>query len=168
MRLLTLILFSLLAGCSSLPSVPQADRSLSPHQVSQIDSLESTGVLQWGGILIGIHPDELEILAYPLDSDGRPLTSKKSQGRFLARISDEQPSDALSVGRQLTATGPILSIQTGRVGEAEYRFPLMQADDLAVWPEAGANRRARPSMHFGFGASSGGGGYGSIGIGIGF
>ncbi|MET0090303.1 MAG: Slp family lipoprotein [Candidatus Thiodiazotropha sp.] len=167
MRLLTLLFVTLFAGCSSLPTVPQAERSPSPHEVSQETAPKEDRVVQWGGILIGIRSEELEILAYPLDTDGRPLTERKSSGRFLARITDEQTSEPLTVGRQLTATGPILDVQTGQVGEAEYRFPVMLCEDLAIWPEPGKTR-ARPSVHFGFGASSGGGGYGSIGIGIGF
>ncbi len=167
MRLLTLLFVALLAGCSSLPSVPQAERSPSPHEISQSDTPVTDRVLQWGGILISIRTEELEILAYPLDTDGRPLTERKSSGRFLARITDQETLKTLTVGRQLTITGPVLTVQTGQVGDAEYRFPVMQCEDLAIWPEPGQSR-ARPSVHFGFGASSGGGGYGSIGIGIGF
>ncbi|MEJ2425631.1 MAG: Slp family lipoprotein [Candidatus Thiodiazotropha sp.] len=167
MRSITLLLLVAMLGCSSLPTLPQADRSRSPHQVSQEGLGDPGQKLQWGGILIGIRADELEILAYPLDRDGRPQTERKSEGRFLARITDSDMAGELSIGQQVTATGQILSIQNGRVGKAEYRFPVMACEDLAVWPEPG-RAHTRPRVHFGFGASSGGGGYGSIGIGIGF
>ncbi len=167
MRSIALLLLVVMFGCSSLPTLPQADRSRSPHQVSREGLGNSEQKRQWGGILIGIRADELEILAYPLDTDGRPRTEEKSAGRFLARITDQVEPGDLSIGQHITATGPILSIQSGRVGQADYLFPVMACEDLAVWPEPG-RARTRPRIHFGFGASSGGGGHGSIGIGIGF
>jgi outer membrane lipoprotein len=169
-RLLTLILVLSLCACSTKPVIPVADRSLSPKEVAQ-GAIPPATDLQWGGVIIATRnlsqASEVEILAYPLDDQGLPTTSAASMGRFIARLDDYLEAADYTAGRLVTATGQFLEVRMGQVGEAEYRFPILNCDDLALWPKE-RKSRAKPSFHFGFGASSGGRSYGGIGIGIGF
>jgi outer membrane lipoprotein len=159
-----------LTSCSSNPTIPQADRSFSPKQVVTDTSLPQQS-LQWGGILIATtnlaDSSELEILAYPLDDKGRPITESASIGRFIATQAGYLEAGEYATGRLVTATGQISTIRSGLVGEAKYQFPVMQCDQLALWPKQ-RKSSAKPRIRFGFGASSGGSSYGGIGIGFGF
>jgi outer membrane lipoprotein len=169
-RLLLIALLLSLGGCSSNPPMPTGDRSLTPKQVAQGSTVPEHD-LQWGGIVIATRnlPEhsEVEILAYPLDGRGRPNTQAASLGRFIAQQTGYLESEEYAAGRQVTATGRFKAIRSGKVGDAEYRFPLLICDQLALWPKEAASR-AKPRIRFGFGASSGGRSYGGIGIGFGF
>ena len=170
-RLLSLTLLLSLCACSSNPVIPVADRSMTPLEVAQNDTVTDSGDRQWGGVVIATknlnEATELEVLAYPLDRKGRPDTGAGSSGRFIARQAGYLEAADFRVGRLVTATGRVSEIRTGQVGEADYRFPVLICDDLALWPEE-SESRGKPRIHFGFGASSGGRSHGSIGVGIGF
>ncbi|MES9943072.1 MAG: Slp family lipoprotein [Candidatus Thiodiazotropha sp. 6PLUC2] len=171
-RLLILGLLFTLWGCSSSPVIVTADRSLLPKEAAEGAPVPEHDI-QWGGIIIATknlnQVSEVEILAYPLDDKGKPTTSSASIGRFIARQSGYLESGDYASGRLVTATGQFSEVRSGLVGEAEYSFPVLICDQLALWPkEREARARAKPRIHFGFGASSGGSSYGGIGIGIGF
>ncbi|MCG8486767.1 MAG: Slp family lipoprotein [Chromatiales bacterium] len=159
-----------LMGCSSNPVITPADRSLSPKQTATASTLPDQP-LQWGGVVIGItnlaDSSEVEILAYPLDEEGRPMKESASIGRFIATQPGYLEAGDYASGRLVTATGRISAIRTGLIGEAEYEFPVMLCEQLALWPEQ-RESRGKPRIRFGFGASSGGSSYGGIGIGFGF
>jgi outer membrane lipoprotein len=165
-----IVLLLSLTGCSSNPVIPKADRSLTPKQITS-DSTLPEQPLQWGGVLIAVanlaDTSELEILAYPLDDEGRPITESASIGRFIASQTGYLEAADYPSGRLVTVTGKISTIRSGLVGEAQYNFPLMLCDQLALWPKQ-RDSRTKPRIRFGFGASSGGSSYGGIGIGFGF
>ncbi|MCG7967508.1 MAG: Slp family lipoprotein [Candidatus Thiodiazotropha taylori] len=159
-----------LIGCSSSPVITPADRSLSPKQTATASTLPEQN-LQWGGIVIAVsnlaESSEVEILAYPLDEQGRPMRQSTSIGRFIASQPGYLEAGDYPSGRLVTATGRIAEIRAGHVGEAAYDFPVMLCEQLALWPEQ-RESRSKPRIRFGFGASSGGSSYGGIGIGFGF
>jgi outer membrane lipoprotein len=170
-RLISLALLGFLYGCSTHPSIPEAERGLSPRDVAQKKFQQTGEIRQWGGIIVAVQNlrdvTELEILAYPLNEKGHPIPDKDSQGRFIARKAGYLESADFAVGRQVTANGLIVDVRSGEVGKATYRFPVMNCDELVLWPEP-SETGAKPKFHFGFGTSSGGHSHGSIGIGIGF
>jgi outer membrane lipoprotein len=164
------LLLAALAACSSAPEIPSADRSLIPKEVAQGESVPEHDI-QWGGIIIttkNLHDaSEVEILAYPLDDKGRPVASRPSIGRFIASQSGYLEGGDYAAGRLVTATGQFSGVRSGLVGDADYRFPVLICNQLALWPKE-RESRVKPRIHFGFGASSGGSSYGGIGIGFGF
>ncbi|MES9863166.1 MAG: Slp family lipoprotein [Candidatus Thiodiazotropha sp. LLP2] len=171
-RILILGLLIALWGCSSNPVIPTADRSLPPKEAAQGVPVPAHDI-QWGGIIITTknlnQVSEVEILAYTLDENGKPDTSSASMGRFIARQEGYLESGDYVSGRLVTATGQFLEVRSGLVGEADYNYPILICDQLALWPKESEKRaRSKPRIHFGFGASSGGSSYGGIGIGFGF
>lgn len=167
----TFILFTLQA-CSSQPVIDNnADRSLTPQQATATPPDPGSKPLQWGGIIIEAQnfneSTEVEILAYPLDTDGRPDTGTTSVGRFIAKQTGYLETKDYVAGRLVTVTGTFSEIRQGEVAKASYQFPVLISDEISLWPEV-SERKMRPRIHFGFGASSGGRSYGGIGVGIGF
>lgn len=161
-----IILLSLLQACSTQPVVPAADRSITPKQAADTQPASGETPLQWGGVIVENRnlrqTTEVQILAFPLDEDGRPETDATSIGRFIARLPGYLELEEYAVGRMVTATGRFSAIHEGMVADSSYSFPVLTCDELTLWPES--EPRRKPRIHFGFGASSGGRGYGSIGI----
>jgi outer membrane lipoprotein len=169
--LTTCMLLLLLSACSTTPKVAQdADRSTTPIQAAAADTALLNQRLQWGGVIVGTKnladSTELEVLAYPLKKSGMPDVTAAPNGRFIAQHAGYLESADYATGRQLTVTGKLLEIRQGKVGEAAYQFPLLQADELVLWPRRNAGE-TKPKVNFGFGIGSGGRSWGGVGIGIG-
>ena len=162
----------LLSACSSTPKVAEdADRSTSPNQAAAAGSVTGQQRLQWGGVIVDARnlaeSTELQVLAYPLKKNGRPDVSAAPEGRFIAQHAGYLESADYATGRQVTVTGPLTEIRQGQVGEAAYQFPILQADELVLWPQD-AEAETKPRVNFGFGFGSGGRSWGGVGIGVGF
>ncbi|MEW8295124.1 MAG: Slp family lipoprotein [Candidatus Thiodiazotropha sp.] len=161
-----IIMLSLLQACSTQPVVPVADRSITPKRAAGTQPAREEAPLQWGGVIVESQnlqqTTEVQILAFPLDADGRPETDATSIGRFIALLPGYLELEEYAVGRRVTATGRFTANREGMVADSSYTFPVLACDELTLWPER--EPRPKPRIHFGFGASSGGRGFGSIGI----
>ncbi len=168
----SLMLFGLiaLAGCASSPKVASdVDRSLTPKEAATAPG--DVKRLQWGGVIIDTQNlndmTELQVLAYPLKSNGRPDVEASPEGRFIAQQAGYLESVDYAKGRQVTVTGNFSQVRSGKVGSSSYEFPLLVADEIVLWPKP-QTRKAEPRVNFGFGVGSGGRSWGGVGIGIGF
>ncbi len=162
-----------LVGCQSAGGVKPAGPT--PAQLSaSADQGVKGQVLTWGGSIVSIKNLKdrtlLEVMAYPLASDGKPRTDLQSQGRFLADYPGFLEPTEYQPGRLVTVTGPMLGYKDGKVGDADYRYPALQANEMKLWDRQAAGRGwSRPAINVGVGVGSGGSsGWGNIGIGIGF
>ena len=168
--LLVLCVAGSLAGCASPGGAPAGN---APAPVGQTAPAGARRV-EWGGTIIAVSNQrdstELEVLAYPLATDGRPDTTAPSSGRFIAvRQGFLEPAD-YRAGRLVTVSGPVLGVRQGQVGQAQYSFPTMAADSLRSWPvgDIGGSRGV-PFGTIGIGVGSGYyGSGGGVGIGFGF
>jgi len=140
---------------------PQYDASAMPPnttpRVAVTDaSLVGTSVV-WGGRVLEIHPGEetttLEVLAFPLRRNQSPDIGRSSQGRFLVVAPEFLEPGDWGAGRLVTVSGRLSGTREGRIGEADYRFPVVDARDLHLWSAQSAFRHAdgRPRISFGFG-----------------
>lgn len=155
LNLLLLVLGILLAGCARTPKfdVSDVDVHLTPAQaVAQIDGVRGRKV-QWGGIIISTRnlkdTTQLEVLAYPLDGDGRPQPRETPLGRFLALHSGYLESVDYAPGRAVTVIGRLQETRAGTVGEANYVYPVVTAEQLHLWAKPGEH--TEPRFHFGIG-----------------
>jgi outer membrane lipoprotein len=168
---LLLILLLLLGACASTPTFNTAgvDRGLTPKNAVTASRTTTGRSVYWGGSIIDTtnlqDHTRVEVLAYPLDSDGRPQTDRDSLGRFMIIQGGYLEPANYVKGRLLTVVGEVSGKRIGEVGEASYDYPLIEARQLYLWPvetyrDGGAN------VFFGFGVGSGGGS--GAGLGIGF
>jgi outer membrane lipoprotein len=167
--LLTLLILN---GCASTPKVAEnAERGISPTEVASMAVTVDDKLIQWGGVIVETsnlaETTELQILAYPLKSNGRPDVTASPTGRFLAQHPGYLERVDYRKGRQITATGRVTEQREGQVGEAAYTFPLLLSDELVLWPQQ-RDRQVSPRVNFGFGVGSGGRSWGGVGIGVGF
>ncbi len=162
----------LLSACASSPKVTSdAERGITPTEAVSLELSGSATPLQWGGVIVDTrnltNSTELQVLAYPLNSSGRPDVSDSPTGRFIVQKAGYLESVDYRKGRQVTATGRLIDKRAGKVGEAAYTFPVLLADELVLWPEQNSPK-ATPRVNFGLGVGSGGRSWGGVGIGIGF
>lgn len=161
-----------LTGCASGPKVTDnAERGITPTQAAKLEIGFESKPLQWGGVIVETRnlsqATELQILAYPLQANGRPDVSASPTGRFIAQHPSYLESVDYREGRLVTATGNLIEHRAAQVGEAPYRFPVLLVDQLVLWPKQ-HNRQVQPRINFGLGVGSGGRSWGGVGIGIGF
>ena len=163
--------FLLLGGCAAVPegcTRPVGDRSLTPEVVAGRGGATGKRVT-WGGTLVDSRhrrdATELEVLAFPLSACGRPRTDGRAQGRFILRRPGYLETADLRPGREITASGRITEIRAGRIGEADYRFPVLEDARPRIWPEgtAYAPPAVRPWVSIGIGS---GGGWSGGGVGV--
>ena len=114
-----------------------AESGLTPSQAVQ-DGKQGVTVF-WGGVIVGAsnrqdHTD-LTILAYPLKSSQRPDRGKPPLGRFIARYPGYLETVVYTAGRELTVLGPLQGIETGTVGKATYRYPVIKAEKMYLWSD---------------------------------
>lgn len=149
---LLLALLLTLAACASAPLKLQGvNRSITPAMVSTNSPYTGERVV-WGGIIIKTQPlqdtTQIEVLAYPLESNGEPDRQASPLGRFLIVHRGFLEPTEFSPGHWLSVVGRIGPAQMGKVGKASYRFSVIQPEQLYLWP---ANRRSRGTTHFNFG-----------------
>lgn len=159
----------MLTACSgSMETRPiMGDRSITPKQaVIEFQQLEKTNI-EWGGVIVEVHnlqtTTEFQIIAYPLKKDGRPDLKTSPTGRFIAILEGYVEAADYAKGQRITLSGRITGIRQGKVGEADYNFPLIQADTMQLWPVETTSRN-NSRINFGFGVGSGGWSGGGIGV----
>jgi outer membrane lipoprotein len=164
----------LVTGCATTGEhcrKPIGDRALTPAAAAAGDAHVGQSIT-WGGTLVSAKnladATDLEVLAYPLDDCGRPLLDEPAQGRFIIRRPGYLETADLAPGRPITASGRIIASAEGHIGEADYRFPVLEDAAPTIWPArdtgyGGGN--VRPWISVGVG---GGRGWSGGGVGISF
>ncbi len=154
-----LMLFALLTACASGPPF-ERDAYYSPQpyprDILQKDPLPIGDHLVWGGEVIALenlkNRTRIEILAYPLDARRRPMRDEPSRGRFLVEQTGYLEAVDFPPRRLVTVYGTLQRKITGKVGEAAYQYPLLEAAKIHRWSltESGLGWG---NVHFGIGIS---------------
>ena len=129
-----------LTGCAVIP-LPGTDSAvviLSPEEVQK--SGEVGVKVRWGGEIIRTSPEAaqtcFEISSRPLDEEGEPLPTDRTFGRFMACAQGFYEPSVYAPARKLTVVGELAPAIVGKVGEHEYRYPLVKVEALHLWPVA--------------------------------
>lgn len=167
-----LLVALLLSACAGSPTYDAggAERGLTPRDVVARPGTTTGRNVLWGGVILSTvnleDSTQIEVLAYPLDTDARPRTDHAPQGRFILERAGQLDPAGYGEGRLLTVAGTVTGTVAGRVGEADYTYPVIHARQLTQWPEFRTSPGVRPFFSIGVGT---GGSWGSgSGIGIGF
>ncbi len=96
----------------------------------------------WGGEIVKTHNipggAEIEIIQKNLDSTGEPYGGDQTAGRFIFFKKGYLESEVFSKGRKVTGAGVITGSQVRRVEDQEYRFPVIEVEELHLWEEVPA------------------------------
>ena len=147
----------ILSACATTPKFDLlgVDKNITPKQVTNaIDDFRNKGVL-WGGVIVNSknlkQGTMLEVLAYPLNDNLKPLTDNEPLGRFIAVYDSYLETVDYGPGRSITIVGKVSSTTTGMVGETEYTYPELKAEQLHLWSKADLEETGNTRFHFGIG-----------------
>lgn len=150
----------LLTACAPAPiykTAPDTVRVL-PKVVAHTPERYQQAAVIWGGRIVHVtnlaDHTEIELLAYPLDTSQRPQTKDPAGGRFIAVIPGYLEPLDYPPGRLMTLSGHIKGARAGKVGKADYVFPLVAVSDEHLWT-AEELRSAWSNVHFGVGVGVG-------------
>ena len=150
-----LFMLLLLTACANLPEfdTSKVNQQLTPETAKKTPATAKGQTVLWGGTILSSKnlktSTRLELLAYPVDSDGWPNRNAKPIGRFLLDHTGYLETADYAEGRLLTVVGPIAGVEKGKLGETEYIYPVVQAQQKHLWPKSGQKSGTR--VHFGIG-----------------
>lgn len=134
------LLLVMLTGCASpLPPSLQQPLPQSPDLRAVLDDPERYRGqrVRWGGVIVSVlnlsSGSEIEVLARPLDSAGRPYASGPALGRFIARSADFVDPLVFTSNSELTLGGMLSAPLTRRIGDYTYTYPVVEVDALHLW-----------------------------------
>ncbi len=154
--LIAVIVLIQFAACSTNPPLDTRgvdSRITTKQAVATPDALRGSKVL-WAGVIVQgtnqAQNTQLEMLAYPLRYNNRPNTSTAPLGRFIIMQPGYLETVDYAPGRELTVVGTLDGLRRGKVGEAEYDYPVVRSQQLRLW-SATSGAGADPQLHFGVG-----------------
>lgn len=137
--LLFIALTAVLSGCATVPK-ELAGENFAPVTPDQTVGQNLTGQrVRWGGEIIKVDPriDStcFEVLSRELWGDARPKQHDQSSGRFMACGKGFYDPAVYTEGRDLTVTGYVTGFEKHKVGEYNYTFTQVDADQVYLWPQ---------------------------------
>ena len=143
MRTTIIVLTSVLTACllSACVTGPKPLRgefsNLSPAQASKDNTVNAK--VRWGGRIVAVNNKTdrtcFEVVGLYLSNGARPQKLDKSEGRFIACRNGFYDPDVFKAGREITITGAIDRFENGKIGDYDYRYPILIADVVYLWPE---------------------------------
>ncbi len=142
-KCLFLILAALVsAGCATAISKNLREEAIKDIAFQEIknepEAHEGKTVILGGDIIRVSNKKEstmLEILQKPIDFFLKPRYTDQSDGRFMALHDDYLDPAIYSAGRQVTVAGKIIGKKVRPVGELDYIYPLIRAEEIHLWPQ---------------------------------
>ncbi len=144
MAIAVLVALQLCVGGCATSRVPEPirDTALTSPVVAEVQQRPETFLgqrVRWGGTILAVrnerHTTEIEILAKPLERDGKPNQDAGGLGRFIVELAGFKDPTAFPKDRRLTVVGPLRRIQTRDVGEYPYPYPVVEGDVWHLWPK---------------------------------
>lgn len=91
-----------------------------------------------GGKIIETNPrekyTEIIVLQLPLSFDYSPSSlGDASKGRFILEVDGFLDPAIYFSGRKITVAGEVLGSETRRVGDADYRYPVLKSLGIKLW-----------------------------------
>lgn len=143
MRRLRLVLLAiLLGGCAT--AFPESvmrtvDTRITADEVaSQPDAVKGARVIL-GGEVLSIQPrpgvTEVELLLRRLRGDDSPERTDQSPGRALLHTPEFLDPAVYAPGRRITVVGQVMGTEERKIGEVPYRYPVVTAERIRLWPK---------------------------------
>ncbi len=147
----------LLAGCvSAFPDeiVRSVDRTLTVAELRRAPAAHVNARVILGGEILATRPrvgeTEIEVLARRLRPDDTPERSDRSEGRFLVKTADFLDPAVYGPGRRITVLGTVTAEVERPIGELPYRYPVIAAERIRLWPQDAAATHLVPVYPPGF------------------
>jgi len=132
---------ALLSACATIPEPIAGDASQFSSTVANQATPQAIGQrVRWGGVLVSTEPQTnrtcLELLARQLDRSARPIVGNDVHfGRFMACGPGFRDPAVYTQGREVTVVGELTGFTENLIGEYTYRYPMVTAQSIYLWPE---------------------------------
>ena len=132
----------LLSGCSHIPEVIR-QAPLHDIQIQDVAtgsfSVHQNKIARWGGKLLDVTNDEasstLQLLAFPLNSYGKPNLNASPLGRFLVRSREFLDPARYTNDSELTISGRLVGVAARKVGQKTLKLAVIEPQKIYIWPE---------------------------------
>lgn len=128
------------SGCTPVISrqvMDQVDRALDYRAIAADPAAAKGKTVLLGGTIVQALPKpggtELEVVEKELDYWDAPRLTDRSEGRFLVVADRFLDPAVFSAGRDVTVAGEVLEPQTRRLGEIDYRYPVIRTEEMRLW-----------------------------------
>jgi len=142
-----------LGGCAppfSRQALDQVDRSISFRELQKAPGQNKGKWVMLGGVIVSARNTAegtvIEVLQKPLDRQGRPRDTDATEGRFIVTSGTFLDSAVYHTGRAITVIGEAAGEKVQPLGEIQYHYPVVTAEELHLW-EPGSG----PRVHFSVG-----------------
>ena len=123
------------SACTTIPE--QIQGTYSEVSPARVDPAVFGSAVRWGGTIIAAENEEnstcFEVLSRDLDKYLRPRLEDQTAGRFIACKPGFYDPEVYKHGREVTVTGHIRNIEVRQVDEFNYRYPVVDVDNLVLW-----------------------------------
>ena len=126
----------MLCACSSIPEKLQLPETtnLVAFPAQQYHQGE---IARWGGIIAEVKNNAdntmVEVVSFKLTSSTRPKPSNETQGRFRLYYDGLLDPVIYQKGLSITAVGAVQIPEEGKIGEHQYKFPVLKASYVHLW-----------------------------------
>lgn len=121
----------------SIKSAPTDDVQLK-QVVLDVDNSIGKPV-RWGGKVIKVNNDDnfstIQMVQFPLNSFGKPVTTKTSQGRFVSQSPAFLDPVIFEEGTLVTFFGTVRSAEMIKVDQRSLLMPIVDINEFHIWPE---------------------------------
>ena len=102
------------------PSIQRAQLNTSDYIAQKV---------RWGGKILKTENNQntssLSIIGFPLNSDGRPILSGDSTGRFIAVVDEFLEPVVYKNDRDITVSGTLRRTESRKIGEFSDDYPVV-------------------------------------------
>jgi len=142
MRLLFLLaVLFITAACApavSRQSMELVDPAITFEEVARNPDRYVGRYLLLGGSVVSVRSgnekgSELEVVQHPIDERGRITTTDRSAGRFILKDDTFRDPAVYTPGKLITVVAQVEGSRAGRIGEFDYRYPVLTVHELRLW-----------------------------------
>ncbi len=129
-----------LGACSNLPLAIKNPPSFDISYAQAIQNIAGyrNAPVRWGGIIVDVENEQnfslVQVLYYPLSSDGRPQTNKQNEGRFVIKTPEFLDPAVYARNTEITVAGILAGDLERAIGKKVMRLPLISPTTLHLWP----------------------------------
>jgi outer membrane lipoprotein len=138
--LMLCFLMPLLNACTPVISpllMEQVDRDVTFSSLSARPDEFKGKIVLLGGTIVQTVPKpqetEIEVVQKQTSSSGEPYITDKSEGRYLVVVDRFLDPAIYRSGRDITVAGEVRGSEVRRIGEIDYRYPVIAASELYLW-----------------------------------
>lgn len=127
--------------CTACVSVPE--KLVLPDNTNTVTftNAKSEAVIgqkaRWGGVIAAVKNNAdttmLEIVNFPLTANLRPKKGDNTLGRFRLYFNGLLDPIIYKQGRSITVVGTVSALESGKIGEHEYQFPVLKDASVHLW-----------------------------------